>query len=81
MLSTEELLFFSKSEINKVHANVSLLAVPLPLSSPSSVLAERDNEPASSVSAHLQSRAGDGGNRSGVGEFVPEGASFMYRKK
>lgn len=58
-----------------------VLADFLPLTSPSSVLAKRDNKLASSVSEQLQSRNADGGNWNGVEEFVPERANVYLTEK
>lgn len=58
-----------------------VLAAILPLTSPSSVFAKRDNEPANSVSEQLQHRNADGGNWNGVEEFVPERANVYSTEK
>lgn len=60
---------------------MSVLAVVPPVNLPSCVFAGGDDEPASSVSEHLQSRDGDGVNWNGLGEFLPGRTNINLQEK
>lgn len=71
-LFPDELLFFLTKHYKQKNIHVSACSYS-PLTSPSSVFAKRDNEPASSVSEQLQSRNAD--------EETEMGLKSLYQKE